>query len=285
MAYANTIETSTTCIDYFVYSGTYETLVGEYLSVVTPNDRDAAETAVADLALSIIGEAFWDNLPSDVQNDFELVYSHTYHPRYYNFETDSIVFNFNYSDELKNWFFDYATENKDKFDKFLHKNFTSRSGFISYTPNNWSDWLDGWNETEWRCVSALLNFFINNWIGAYDRENYEYGFRESLVELIEQDYIHWQYAEKYENGWVGVCKSDYDYDEDATIFTAWLLDEDGNVIDTATIDDPYDDSFHGSAYAAWEYGDLGWDLTKDRVENRWKAVQCPVPEIPETMSA
>ena len=285
MAYENTIETSTACIDYFVYDGTYETYIGEYLGVVAPDEYEAAETSVANIVLEIIAEAFWDNLPSDVQNDFELTYVRTYHPRYYNFETDSIVFNFNYSDELKHWLFDYATDNKVKFEKFLADNYTSRSGFISFTPNNWTDWLDGWNENEYRCVSALLNFFVNDRISVYDRENYEYSFRESGREVIEENFIPWEYAEKYENGWIGVCKGEYDNDEEATIFTAWLLDADGNVVATDTLDDPYEEYFHGSAYAAWEYGDLGWDLTKDRVENRWKATQCPVPEIPENVAA
>ena len=279
MAYENTIETYTSLIDYFVYDGTYETYIGEYLGVVAPNDKDAAETAIANLVLEIITEAFWDNLPSDIQNDFELTYVRTYHPRYYNFTTDSIVFNFNYSDELKHWLFGYATDNKAKFEKFLADNYAPRSGFIPYTPDNWDMWIDGWNDTDIYCVSALLSFFINNWIGAYDRENYEYSFREIGRELIEQNFIPWEYAEKYENGWIGVCKGKYDHDEEATIFTAWLIDADGSVVDTATIDDPYEDGFKGSAYAAWEYGDLGYDLTKGRIENRWKSVQCDVPEI------
>lgn len=278
MTYTNTIKTSTSCIDYFVYRGTYETFIGEFLGVVAPNDSEDAETAIGNLALEIIAEAFWDNLPSDVQNDFELVYSETYHPSYYNFETDAINFDFNYTDELKHWLFDYATENKDAFEKFLADNYTSRSGFVSFTANNWNDWLDGWNETDWRCVSALLSFFINYQISVSDRESYEHSFDERGRELIEEQYIAWEYAEKYENGWIGVCKGEYNNEEDATIFTAWLLDADGNVVGTATVDDPYEEYFKGSAYAAWEYGDLGYDLTKDKVENRWKAVQCDVPD-------
>lgn len=277
----NTIETSTACIDHFVYRGTYETYIGELLGVVAPNEYDAAETDIANLALEIIAEALWYNLPSDVRDDFELTYSHTYHPRYYNFETDSIVFNFNYSDELKHWLFDYAAENKSYFEKFLADNFTSRSGFISYTPNNWIDWLDGWNGTEWRCVSALLDFFINNEI---NREHYEYDFDERGRTIIDENYISWEYAEKFENGWIGVCKGEWD-NSNGTIYTAWLLDADGNIVDTMSIEDYYDDDFNYSAYAAWEYGDMKWDLTKDRIENRWKAVQCDVPNIPETVAA
>lgn len=279
MAYANTIETSTACIDYFVYRGTYETYIGEYLGVVAPDKHDAAETDIANLALEIIAEALWNNLPYDVQDDFELVYSHTYHPQYYNFETDSIVFHFNYTDELKHWLFDYVMKNKNDFEKFLSDNYTSRSGFISFTANNWNDWFDGWNKVEWRCVSALLSFFINNKISISDRESYEYDFDERGRTFIEENHIPWEYAEKYENGWIGVCKSEYDHDKESTIFTAWLLDADGNVVGTTTAYDPYEEHFHGSAYAAWEYGDLGWDLTKDRIENRYKVVQCDVPEI------
>jgi hypothetical protein len=281
MTYNNTVKTSTECINHFVYSGTYETYLGEYLGAVAPADYPAAEEAVGKLALEIISEALWDTLPFEVRDDFELVYSSTYHPRYYNFETDSIVFDFNYSDELKSWLFDYVKDN-EAFDKFLYDNYTSRDGFYSYTPNNWHDWLIGWNDYDYRCVSALLAFFIHEEIvKTGEDDSYEYDFNEKSRTLIEENYVAYEYAEKYENGFIGVCKYDYDHEEDKAIFTAWLLDADGNIVNTATEEDYYDESYKRSAYAAYEYGNLGYELTNGYVENRWKAEACEIPEIPE----
>lgn len=278
---ANKIETSTSALDHFVCCGTYETYLGEYMGGVSPADHADADAAVGKLAVDIIAEALWDILPSDVNGEFECEYVRTYHPAYYNFETDYAIFTFEYSDELKNWMFDYVVENQAEFKDFLKKNYTSYDGFLSFTPNNWSDWLDGWNNTEWRCVSAMLTYLLYT---NADNEHYQYDFTERATLLISENYTPYEYAEKFENGWIGVCKGEWD-NSNGTIYTAWLLDADGNIVDTMSIEDYYDDDFNYSAYAAWEYGDMKWDLTKDRIENRWKAVQCDVPNIPETVAA
>lgn len=100
---SNKIQTSTSAIGNFVYRGTYETYYGEYLGGVPRDKREECEEEVGKLAVEIIGEALWDILPSDLDDDFELEYVGTYHPRFYNFETDSVLFSFEYSDELKSW--------------------------------------------------------------------------------------------------------------------------------------------------------------------------------------
>lgn len=275
MTYANTIKTSTALLDHFVCCGTYETYLGEYTSVVARSNREAMDAAIGKLATDTIAEALWDVLPYEVRDEFECEYVEMFHPQYYNFTTDAAEFNFNYSDEFKNWLFDYATENNDGFKKFLGDNYAPRSGFIPYTPDNWDEWLDGWNKQDNYSVSALINFLLQD---NADYDDYQMSFDEAARTIIEENFIPWEYAEKYENGWVGVCKGEWDDDEQATVYTGWLLDADGNVIATDTIDDPYDDDFKQSAYAAWEYSDLGYSLTKDRVENRWKSVECDVPE-------
>lgn len=275
----NTIETSTYLLGHFVYRGTYETYLGEYLGVVAPDEYEAAETDVANKALEIIAGAFWYVFPHEVRDDFEFEYVRTYHPSYYNFETDDIIFNFSYSDELKVWMLGYAQDNTEKFKKFLRDNYTSRSGFICNIPNNLTEWLDGWNNSNKLCVSALLRFIIEQEITESEINSYKYDFDDSVRTIIEENYTPWEYAEKFENGWIGVCIGNWNDDEQATIYTAYLLDASGNIVDTATEDDPYDDYYKQSAYAAWEYGDLRWNLTKDRIENRYKAVRCDVPEI------
>lgn len=275
---ANKIETSTAMLHHFVCVGTYESILGEYIGGVTPSDRDAADDAVGKLAVEIIAEALWDTLPSDVRDDFECEYTSMYSPRYYNFETDSANFTFEYSDALKDWLFDYALGNQMLFEKFLGDNYTSYDGFLSFTPNNWTDWLDGWNESDWRCVSVLINFLLFNEGADYDE--YQYAFDEKATNLIYEQFTPWEYAEKYDNGFMCAVQGEYNDDCNGTIYNAWLLDADGNIVDTMSIEDDYDEGFHCSAYAAFEYGDIEWNLTKDRmtIDMRYTGKRCDVPE-------
>lgn len=273
----NKIETSTSALSHFVCCGTYETYLGQYMGVVSPLEREAADNAIGKLAVDVISEAFWDILPFKVRDDFECEYTSMYSPRYYNFETDSANFTFEYSDDLKEWFFDYVTENRTAFEKFLADNYTSRSGFISFTPNNWNDWLNGWNESDWRCVSALLTFLLHDSKADYDE--YQYAFDDDARTIIEENYIRYEWAEKFANGYIGAVYSEWDDDEQATVYTAYLLDTDGNVINQAKVDDPYDDDFHCSAYAAWEYSWLQSDLTKKYTLCGTHSEPCEVPDI------
>lgn len=275
----NIIETSTAMLGHFVYHGTYETYLGEYIGVVAPDEYEAAETEVANAALEIITDAIQSVLPYEVRDDFEFTYNRTYHPRYYNFETDNVIFDFSYSDALKDWMFEYAEDNKDEFEKFLKKNFTSRDGFISHTPNNWFDWFEGWKDGYCRSVSVLLWFIMEQEIQEHEVESYEYDFNEKVYYIISEGYTPYEYAEKYENGWTGVCISDWDDDKQATVYTAYLLDADGNIVDTATYEDEWDEYYKQSAYAAWEYGNLKWSMKKDDAVYRYNAVRCEVPNI------
>lgn len=125
----HTIQTSTAVIGHFIYHGTYNTILGEYLGGVPREWREEAEGKIGELAIETITDAFNDIFPNefDVDEDFSLTYDRTYSPRYYNFETDSVIFTFGYSDELKNCMFDYVNGNDD-FKKFLKDKYTSCYG-------------------------------------------------------------------------------------------------------------------------------------------------------------
>ena len=45
------------------------------------------------------------------------------------------------------------------------------------------------------------------------------------------------------------------------------------------MEDCWDDDFNMSAYAAYEHGDLKFDLTCGYVENRCNAEMCDIPDI------
>lgn len=61
-----------------------------------------------------------------------------YSPRYYNFSTDTLDFNLNVDKKKLYKILDRLSKDT-KFDAWLKENFSHRSGFISFTPNNYKD--------------------------------------------------------------------------------------------------------------------------------------------------
>lgn len=270
LAHKTSISSST--LGYFIYRGTYNTILGEYLGCVKRDDYEKAEAEVADLYLEILADAFCDMFSSAypdaawIDEEFAFTYRHTYHPSEYNFESDDIVFDFEYSDKMRDWIFDYVKDS-EFFEKYLHDNFTSRSGFA------------GWNDDDWRCIAAALRFIIEQEFDQRDMENYRYNFDEGAVEIIEQYYCPWEYAAKFKNGYVGyVWIHSYDEYGDGTVYGACLIDNDGNIINTAQVFDHYDEDFHNSAYAAWQY--IVSDLTDRYKLCGWSNEPCDIPQIP-----
>ena len=113
----HTIHTSTTCIGNFIDSGLYETYLGELWGGIPFATRDKADDEIGKCAVDYIEDALWtDVFPSDYDYDFEVTYTGTYHPKYYNFETDSVLFDFAYTDKLCEYMLGYAAMNRDKFE-------------------------------------------------------------------------------------------------------------------------------------------------------------------------
>lgn len=254
--FAHNVETSTNLVD-FVYRGTYKTPLGENVSAVPYSKRDEYQDDVAKMYLDdILAPAIEDMLPSDIDDDFALTYVDTYHPRFYNFETDSIQFTFAFSDAVKSFMGKYAEDNKESWDKYLHEDFTSHAGFYSYVPNNYEDWHEGFVDDDSRCVSVLLG-----WMLAFE-EDYIYTFYEGCDEIAtDYGYLPYEYAVRFHNGYVGYCVEDYDYDEEQDRFKAYLFDADGNLENVAEAYDPWND-YHNSAFAAWD-----WTLEDDVTKN------------------
>lgn len=254
--FAHTIDSGTNLVG-FVYQGTYETPLGESISCVPYSKRDAYQDDVAKMYLDdVLAPAIEDMLPSDIDDDFALSYIGTYHPHFYNFETDSIEFTLSFSDAVKSFMGKYAEDNKESWDKYLHERFTSHDGFYSLTPNNYEDWHEGFVNDDNRCVSVLLGWMLT------DDANYDYSFYEGCDEIAsDYGYLPYEYAVKFHNGYVGYCVEDYDYDEEQDRFRAYLFDADGNLENTAEVYDPWNE-YRNSAFAAWD-----WTLEDDVTKN------------------
>lgn len=253
--FAHNVETSTNLVG-FVYRGTYETPLGENISTIPYSKRDEYQDDVAKMYLDdILAPAIEDMLPSDIDGDFALTYVDTYHPRFYNFETDSIQFTFAFSDAIKSFMGKYAENHSVEFNRYLRERFTSRDGFVSYVPNDYETWRYKFDDDDARCVSVLLGWMLA------DDSNYDYTFWEGCDDIAQDGYVPYEYAVRFHNGYVGYCVEDYDYDEEQDRFKAYLFDSDGNLENTAEVYDPWNE-YHNSAFAAW-YWTLEDDVTKN----------------------
>lgn len=105
-----------TLIGNFICTGLYETYLGELWGGIPYDMRDKADNEIGKCAVDYINDALWtDVFPSDYDDDFEVTYTGTYHPKWYNFETDSTLFDFAYTDKLCEYMLGYAAMNRDKF--------------------------------------------------------------------------------------------------------------------------------------------------------------------------
>lgn len=66
-------------------------------------------------------------------------------PQYYNYETDKLLLSIDFDD---NKLLEYIKDNKDDFNYYLHKSFTSYDGFISFVENNYNSFMDKFNNNE-----------------------------------------------------------------------------------------------------------------------------------------
>lgn len=276
------IETSTAAIGHFVYHGLYETVLGEHMGCVPYDKRDAANDEIGVYYVDLLTDVFSNDVFCDMidycEDEFSLEYCRTYHPRYYNFETDSIMFAFGYTNELRDAMYNQV-KNNEHFAKFLADNYTSRDGFISYTPNNWNDWNEGWLEDDWRCVSALLRFLLETNVTESEEEGYWYDFNEKEYEIITEQYSPSEYAVKFDNGIIAATILTYDDEIDQVVYHGYLIDNDSNIINTYDIIDEYDD-FYGSAFAALEYSDMIIELTDGYKHGcGYHTTKCDIPEF------
>jgi hypothetical protein len=141
-----------------------------------------------------IGELAGEFLNGKIDNDngieITIKCKEVYSPKEYNFATDEIVMDITYS---KMRILQVVKKDHENFNQFLKDNYTSYDGFMSFTSNNYDDWLVDFEENEARSVGAVLSYLFQERI----TEN-GYEFETFVVENIGyySDYID---STDYEN--------------------------------------------------------------------------------------
>lgn len=97
-------------------------------------------------------------------------YKTLYSPQYYNFDTDRLNIDIDVNlTKLKS----YIKKNKSDFDLYLHENFTSYDGFMSFIENNYRDFIIQYQDDKNRCINVMLEYYIlrciydTNWKGIH----------------------------------------------------------------------------------------------------------------------
>ena len=142
-------------------------------------------------------EYYWDNFQNDkykkriqelasefldgkIDNDngieITIKCKEIYSPKEYNFGTDEIVMDVTYS---KMRILQVVKKDHENFNQFLKDNYTSYDGFMSFTSNNFDDWLVDFEENEVRSVGAVLSYLFQERI----TEN-RYEFETFVVEGV-----------------------------------------------------------------------------------------------------
>lgn len=127
-----------------IFEGFYESNLynSDTLYYLTQNDR---------------GEYLKDNQEYDIIQDMKL--KDLYSPKYYNYETDSLIINVKLNlRKLKTFCFKTY---RNEFDKYLHDNFTSYDGFISFVSNNINGFIEDYKQPcNDREINVMIEFYL-----------------------------------------------------------------------------------------------------------------------------
>ena len=98
-------------------------------------------------------------------------------PKQYNFETDSAIFNLDIKEEDLATIREHVEKYSDVFDDYLNKYHASRSGFISFGPQDYKEWKRfieyDQSSSEWTRAAIYM---IDFWLFAFQEYIVDYGY-------------------------------------------------------------------------------------------------------------
>lgn len=116
----------------------------------------------------------WNLLSEEVIKNMEYIGINS--PNYYNFETDKLVIDIDFSlESLEDFCYN---QNENDFDDYLHKIFSSRDGFISFVPNNIEE-LKSWDDN--RKIDVMIEYYL---LKNIDFDEYQFQLYDSCNEIL-----------------------------------------------------------------------------------------------------
>jgi hypothetical protein len=193
---------------YKIFEGFYESHLYNSDSLYYLEQSDKEEGYLqANESYDIDWESFTNSVAQQVtynlynalpNNDIiqEINFKALYSPRYYNYETDSLILELNLNlTRLKTYCF---TTHKKDFNQYLKDNFTSYDGFISFIPNNLIDFKGLYSKNNTKLVNTLIEYYLLSCIyesnnpddfegfdTSYHYSNYESANEELYFNLIK----------------------------------------------------------------------------------------------------
>ena len=184
-----------------IFEGFYESGLfnSDSLYYLTQNDRDEEilksnqeydiddwDAFTNEVAKSAVYE-LENTLPNrDIIQD--MTFKALYSPKYYNYETDSLIIDMKLNlRKLKTFCF---KTHRNEFNEYLHKNFTSYDGFTSFISNNISAFIEDYKQPcHDRELNVMIEFYLLYCI--YEGDNfsdfdnsYHYRLYESANEIM-----------------------------------------------------------------------------------------------------
>lgn len=205
-----TIKLSTELLNHLMCVGMYESWFNgdtewedceEYFRMEHPDfegeipvvyDEEANEFAI----IEALGMVLEDEVKPYLKNFGvkDIIIGGWYHPRYYNFETDSLDLDFEVDDDFYKKAAEIILSWKD--DKMVHEyiadHFASRSGFISFCPESWQELYDnisGKNPTVQAVGNYLCILLVKKFGEEYLQEELEYHYFEDVLTNTQICYI------------------------------------------------------------------------------------------------
>lgn len=170
---------------YAIFPGFYESVLSNGDDFIEWNVEDDCEIEYIDFKkyMHEVGvlytKCLWNEVVENVEeliiSDFKFV--SIYSPAFYNYSTDKLEIEMEVDfEKLKTYCFEL---NAAEFENYLKENFTSRSGFISFVPNNGQEFRVYLENEQEQALDVMIEFYLLQTV------NFEYVENDVFDELYE----------------------------------------------------------------------------------------------------